>query len=230
MCHKEKVTVLRAKYKFIFQTIFYNIIKRKVSSFTNNFYECGSAIHEKTMKKITLLSVLPFLLLTGCNKSTRIEVSASEWKDEAQNKIEKVNEAVSAKNYPFTKYTMVGTDGYGASEKEINGEYTYTTGNWFTDWDFQYKGESDFPTQLAQYELYIAVQYYNEIQNYIGKSDNSFKFYKDGNNLVVEAKYTHSSSDKRDESLTFNENGYVVSIMSRSNEQLSLDLKFTYSK
>ena len=180
------------------------------------------------MKKIALL-VLPFLLLTGCNKSTRAEVSESDWQKEAQNRVAKVNEAVNAKNYPFTKYTMVGTD---ASEKDINGEYTYTTGDWLTvtSWDFQYKGESEIPTQIAQYELYNAVQYYDEIQNYIGKSDNSFRFYKDGNNLIVEAKYAHSSSDRRDESLSFNENGYVVSITSRSNEQLSLDLRFTYSK
>lgn len=196
----------------------------------NNFYWCESAIYGKTMKKITLLSVLPFLLLTGCNKSTRVEVSAADWQKEAENRMAKVHEAVNAKNYPFTKYTMVGTDGYEASEKEINGEYTYTTGDWFTDWDFQYKGESLIPYQLAQYELYNAVQYYNEMQNYIGKSDNSFKFYKDGNNLVVEAKYTHPSSDKIDQSLSFNENGYAVSITSRSNEQLSLDLRFTYSK
>ena len=185
------------------------------------------------MKKIALL-VLPFLLLTGCNKSSRVEVSAADWKAEAQNRMTKVDEAVNAKNYPFTKYTMVGTDGYGASEKEINGEYTYTTGDWLTvtNWDFQYKGESLIPYQLAQYELFVAVQYYDEIQNYIGKSDNSFKFYKDGNNLVVEAKYTHPSAetDKIDQSLSFNENGYVVSITSRSNEQLTLDLRFTYSK
>ncbi len=195
------------------------------------FYE--DAIHEKTMKKIALL-VLPFLLLTGCNQSSRVEVSAADWKTEAQNKMAKVDEAVNAKNYPFTKYTMVGTDGYGASEKEINGEYTYTTGDWLTvtSWDFQYKGESLIPYQLAQYELFVAVQYYDEIQNYIGKSDNSFKFYKDGNNLVVEAKYTHPSSetDKIDQRLSFNENGYVVSITSRHNEQLTLDLRFTYSK
>lgn len=182
------------------------------------------------MKKIALLSALPFLLLTGCNKSTRVEVSAADWQKEAENKMTNVHEAVNAKNYPFTKYTMVGTDGYGASEKEINGEYTYTTGDWFVDWDFNYKGESDIPTQLVQYELYVAIQYYNEIQNYIGKLDNSFKFYKDGNYLVVEAKYTHSSSDKINESLSFNENGFIVSITRRSNEQLSLDLKFTYSK
>ena len=172
------------------------------------------------------------MLLTGCNKSSRAEISAADWQKEAQNRVAKVNEAVNAKNYPFTKYTMVGTDGYGASEKEINGEYTYTTGDWLTvtNWDFQYKGESEIPTQIAQYELYNAVQYYDEIQKYIGKSDNVFKFFKDGNNLIVEAKYAHSSSDKRDESLSFNENGYVVSIMSRSNEQLTLDLRFTYSK
>lgn len=181
------------------------------------------------MKKIALL-VLPFLFLTGCNQSSRVEISAADWQKEAENRLAKVDEAVNAKNYPFTKYTMVGTDGNGASERDINGEYTYTTGDWFTDWDFQYKGESLIPTRIAQYELYTAVQYYNEIQKYIGKSDNSFKFYKDGNNLVIEAKYTHSSSDKKDDSLSFNENGYVVSIMSRSNEQLSLDLKFTYSK
>ena len=53
---------------------------------------------EKTMKKIALL-VLPFLLLTGCNKSTRAEVSESDWQKEAQNRVAKVNEAVNAKNF-----------------------------------------------------------------------------------------------------------------------------------
>ena len=178
------------------------------------------------MKKAIILALAPMTLLASCSGG-RNEINVTEFTQEAATRQQAVAIKVNAGDYPFTKYTMKGDT---ISASEVNSEYTYETGgNWFNNWDYEYKG-SGIPSRVQDYEMFSANVYLQKAAIYMSQTTNTFKFFKEGNNLLVEAKYVSQSSNHVEDKITFDENGYATKIFSKENDTVINDLTLVYSK
>ena len=184
------------------------------------------------MNKKVILVALPIILLSSCGTAST-QVDLNEWLLEARAKYNTLEQAITAKNYPFTQYRIKGQEGQESNPTQINGLYTYQTdGNWWTAWDYKDESSETMPHRQTQYEMFTAVAFYNKHVKYITKSENTYKFYKQGTTLSVEYTYTNDALDKFVGKATFNSFGFINSVEETypNAEGTKLSLNFTYSK
>ena len=184
------------------------------------------------MKKQILLATLPLVALTACNKGTYTEITRDEWAIVANLALTAVDFSVEEEEYPFTTYTMKGTDGETDLEDVIDSKYVFT-GTKETFWSsWEYYPQSEIPTRMPYYEMYTAVDCYNHLEEYFDKEGNSFKWFKDGDKFGVEANHTDRSLTKNKGTLLFDSYGFVSSINIDYGTDFNrhLKLNFVYSK
>lgn len=179
------------------------------------------------MKQKIILLALPALLLSSCSQG----ISYEDWTKTATEQNNNVVAKTDAKEYPFTKYTMVGSMKTGIVVEEVNGEYTFNNkGNWWSSWDFEYKGEDLIPARPVVYELYRAVTFVSSYGIYVGKEGNEFSWSKSGSSLSVTAKYKSVTLEEYNLEASFNEFGFIKSYKSKSVDgQIDYNFTFTYS-
>lgn len=185
------------------------------------------------MNKNIILLAVPVLLLSSCT-STSSQVDYNDWFLAARTLLNNVDKAVKANDYPFTKYTMKGNETRGELVELIDCLYTYAGegNNWWTMWNYEDKTESISPTRYHSYELYTAEAFCIEYVQFIQNKENTFKWYKSGNNLSVEFVYKNDVPEHKAGKFTFNQSGFIssISLSYPDSSNLKVTIDFSYSK
>ena len=180
------------------------------------------------MKQKIILITLPVLLLSSCSQT----ITFNDWSKTATEKLNLVNSKVEQQDYPFTTFTMVGTQKTSIGNIDINGVYTFKAeGNWWTDWDYKYKGTDIIPTRNYIFELYTAATYAAAVKGYVEDDKNEFTWIQLGSELKVSAVYRTTLLTKTRDTFVFNENGFVKSIERDEADGSNVyNIKFEYTK